>query len=122
MSVVGLDHVQLAIPAGGEELGRAFYAGLLGLTEQAKPAALATRGGAWFAHGALKVHLGVDSDFRPAARAHPAFVVEGLPALIERLRAAGCTLKHDEPLEGYDRIFVLDPFGNRIELLEPVLP
>jgi catechol 2,3-dioxygenase-like lactoylglutathione lyase family enzyme len=119
MSVVGIDHVQLAIPAGGEERGRHFYGELLGLREQPKPPELAKRGGAWFERGPLKVHLGVDPSFRPATKAHPAFVVEGLATLVERLRAAGYVLKEDEPLPGYDRIFVDDPFGNRVELMEP---
>jgi len=88
MPVVGVDHVQLAMPAGREAEARAFYAGLLGIPEIAKPPALAARGGAWFESGRLKVHLGVDRDFRPAQKAHPGLLVTGLEALIERLRAA----------------------------------
>jgi catechol 2,3-dioxygenase-like lactoylglutathione lyase family enzyme len=115
----GLDHVQLAMPAGGEAQARSFYADLLGLPEVPKPPHLAVRGGCWFERGALKVHLGVDGDFRPARKAHPAFLVSGLAGLLERLRTAGVPIVDDEPLEGFDRAYVDDPFGNRIELLEP---
>jgi catechol 2,3-dioxygenase-like lactoylglutathione lyase family enzyme len=118
--VHGLDHVQLAMPAGQEDAARRFYAGLLGLTEIPKPPNLAKRGGAWFEGGTLRVHLGVEAEFRPAKKAHPAFLVEELGALAEYLRRAGVAVVTDEPLVGYERIYVADPFGNRIELLEPV--
>jgi catechol 2,3-dioxygenase-like lactoylglutathione lyase family enzyme len=117
--IVGLDHIQLAIPAGQESLAMAFYSEVLGLTEEAKPANLATRGGVWFRGGALRLHLGVDPDFRPARKAHPALLVEGLDDLAERCRAAGYPPVSDQPLEGFNRVYVSDPFGNRIELLEP---
>ena len=120
MKIESLDHVQLAMPAGGEAEARAFYEGLLGIAERAKPANLARRGGCWFERGALKVHLGVDPDFRPARKAHLAFVVTDLPGLVAILRAAGHVLRDDEPLAGYRRVYVDDPFGNRLELLEPV--
>jgi catechol 2,3-dioxygenase-like lactoylglutathione lyase family enzyme len=120
MKIESLDHVQLAMPAGGEAEARAFYEGLLGIPERAKPANLAKRGGCWFERGALKVHLGVDPDFRPARKAHLAFVVTDLPGLVAILRAAGHVLRDDEPLAGYRRVYVDDPFGNRLELLEPV--
>lgn len=120
MTVLALDHVQLAMPAGREAEARAFYAGLLGIPEQAKPAHLARRGGCWFERGGLKVHLGVERDFRPARKAHPAFIVDDLRDLAARLTAAGCTLVDDEPLDGYDRVFVDDPFGNRLELMQPL--
>ncbi len=116
----GLDHVQLAMPAGEEDRAREFYSGLLGLAEVSKPPNLARRGGAWFEGGSMRVHLGVEADFRPARKAHPAFLVAGLDALIQRLGEAGIDVVTDEPLEGYDRIYVSDPFGNRIEFLEPV--
>ena len=119
MKVSALDHVQLAMPKGGEDEARRFYRDGLGIEEQPKPPHLAVRGGCWFERGALKVHLGVEADFVPARKAHPAFRVEDLPALKARLAAAGYRLKDDEPLEGYDRIYVDDPFGNRIELMEP---
>lgn len=117
MAVVGLDHVQLAIPAGGEPLARAFYAGLLGMAEAAKPANLSPSG-CWFASGAVSLHIGVDPDFRPATKAHPALLVDDLAALRARLAEAGCVIREDKPLEGYARFFTEDPFGNRIELME----
>ena len=117
--ITGLDHVQLAMPAGREAEARAFYAGLLGIPEIAKPPALAARGGAWFERGALRIHLGVDPEFRPARKAHPGLSVRGLDALIADLRRAGHAVVEDEPLEGYHRVYVSDPFGNRLELMEP---
>lgn len=119
MPIVGVDHVQLAMPAGREAEARAFYSGVLGLPELAKPAALAARGGVWFERGPLKIHLGVDPDFRPARKAHPGLLVRGLDALIEDLRRAGYPVVGDEPLEGFLRVYVDDPFGNRLELMEP---
>jgi catechol 2,3-dioxygenase-like lactoylglutathione lyase family enzyme len=107
------------MPAGGEEKARAFYEGVLGIGEVPKPPHLAVRGGLWFEDGALKIHLGVEKEFRPAKKAHPALLVEGLGELVGRLRAAGCEVVSDEPLEGYERVYVSDPFGNRIELMEP---
>jgi catechol 2,3-dioxygenase-like lactoylglutathione lyase family enzyme len=117
-TIAGIDHVQLAMPPGEEEAARDFYCGLLGLSEVAKPPQLAVRGGVWFESGAVQVHLGVEKDFRAARKAHPAFLVKGLDALVSRLRAAECELASAEPLAGYDRIHVFDPFGNRIELME----
>jgi catechol 2,3-dioxygenase-like lactoylglutathione lyase family enzyme len=119
MKVYAIEHVQLAMPAGGEDKARAFYTGVLGITEKAKPPHLARRGGVWFESGALKIHLGVDKDFRAAKKAHPALLVEGIGALIQKCRTAGYQVVTDEPLEGYTRIYVDDPFGNRIELMEP---
>jgi catechol 2,3-dioxygenase-like lactoylglutathione lyase family enzyme len=116
--VLALDHVQLAMPPGREAEARAFYSGILGIPEVAKPPHLAKRGGCWFERGDLKVHLGVDGDFRPARKAHPAFCVDNLTALKEALLNAGYVLKPDEPLEGYERAYVDDPFGNRVELME----
>jgi catechol 2,3-dioxygenase-like lactoylglutathione lyase family enzyme len=118
--IVGLDHVQLAMPAGQEATARAFYAGVLGLVEEPKPAHLARRGGVWFKGGALRLHLGVEADFRPAKKAHPALLVKGLVALTDRCRQAGYPPVADEPLGGFTRAYVSDPFGNRIELLEPI--
>jgi catechol 2,3-dioxygenase-like lactoylglutathione lyase family enzyme len=85
-----------------------------------KPSNLKKRGGCWFESGAIKVHLGVEKDFRPARKAHPAFLVEGLEGLVARLAQGGVTARQDEPLPGYDRVYVDDPFGNRIELMERV--
>ncbi len=116
--LIAIDHVQLAMPAGGEDAARAFYCGVLGLTEVPKPAALAGRGGAWFVAGAVQIHLGVEADFRPARKAHPALRVEGLGGLVARCEAAGHPIARDVPLPGQQRVHVTDPFGNRIELLE----
>ena len=118
MRIRSIDHVQLAMPAGEEARARAFYSDALGLPEIPKPPHLAARGGCWFESDTVKIHLGVDKEFRPARKAHPALLVEGLAKLIERLRAGGYTLVDDEPLAGYDRIYADDPFGNRLELME----
>ena len=120
MEIRSLDHVQLAMPVGHERDARTFYTGILNIPEISKPPHLAKRGGCWFERGALKVHLGVDKNFVPARKAHPAFQVADLPALIEALERAGHRVVDDEPLEGYHRVYVDDPFGNRIELMEPV--
>lgn len=120
MRIRRIEHVQLAMPAGGEELARAFYGRVLGIEEVPKPANLAKRGGCWFETGALKIHLGVEADFRPARKAHLALLVSDLPELQKTLQAQGYSLKEDEPLAGYHRIYVDDPFGNRIELMEPI--
>lgn len=115
----GIDHVQIAMPRGEEDAARAFYVGVLGLREVRKPARLAKRGGCWFAQGDISLHLGVEDDFRPARKAHPAFLVEGLADLAARCRAAGAEVIDDDALESHVRVFVYDPFGNRIELMEP---
>jgi catechol 2,3-dioxygenase-like lactoylglutathione lyase family enzyme len=117
MPIVRLDHVQLAMPKGGEERARGFYAGLLRIPEVQKPATLAGRGGAWFESGELKVHLGVDPEFRAARKAHPAFLVRELPELVARLRAAGVEVVEDDATTPGARVYVADPFGNRLELV-----
>jgi catechol 2,3-dioxygenase-like lactoylglutathione lyase family enzyme len=119
MAVIGLDHVQLAIPAEGEDRARGFYAGLLGMTEVPKPATLSASG-CWFVGGTMSLHIGVDPDFRPATNAHPALLVDDLDALRARLVAAGCEASDNKPVVGYRRFFTADPFGNRIELMERV--
>ena len=119
MTLTRIEHVQLAMPPGEEAAAVAFYVGLLGLSEVPKPSHLAARGGCWFEAGDLKVHLGVETPFVAARKAHPAFLVTDLTSLVGSLRAAGASLRDDEPLEGYDRVYVDDPFGNRIELMEP---
>jgi catechol 2,3-dioxygenase-like lactoylglutathione lyase family enzyme len=106
------------MPAGGEAAARKFYAGILGIGETPKPAHLAKRGGCWFERGDLKIHVGVEADFRPARKAHVALLVTGLQEFQKKLEASGYTPKDDEPLAGYRRIYVDDPFGNRIELME----
>ncbi|PKP65326.1 MAG: glyoxalase [Alphaproteobacteria bacterium HGW-Alphaproteobacteria-7] len=117
MAIIGLDHVQLAIPQGGEPQARAFYSGLLGMAEVPKPANLSASG-CWFTSGAVQVHIGVDPDFRPAKKAHPALLVDDLAGLRARLTAAGCVTRDDKPVAGYLRFFTEDPFGNRIELMQ----
>ena len=119
MRVRGIDHVQLAMPAGAEDQARAFYDGVLGIPEKPKPPHLAARGGCWFAADGVELHLGVEDGFRPARKAHPALLVDDLAALVRRLGEAGVDVVEDEPLPGYDRVYVADPFGNRLELLEP---
>ena|SRR6187401_1440849 len=118
MPIIAIDHVQLAMPAGREQEARDFYTGLLGLPEIPKPPELAARGGAWFELATVKLHLGVEKDFRPARKAHPGLLVDNLEALATRLRAAGVTLTADDAVPGVARYFVHDPFGNRIELLQ----
>ncbi len=119
MPVRRIDHVLIAIPPGREEDARSFYCGMLGFLEKSKPPQLATRGGCWLESGAVTVHLGVDKNFIPARKAHPAFIVDNLAALERRLKGAGYKVSEDEPIEGCDRRHVADPFGNRIELIEP---
>ncbi len=107
------------MPPHEEEQARAFYRDILGIPERQKPPHLAKRGGVWFERGDLRIHLGVEAEFRPARKAHPALLVEGLNELAARCERAGFSMTSDEPLEGYDRRYVTDPFGNRIELMEP---
>lgn len=117
--VVSLDHVQLAMPAGGELEARSFWMDLLGFVEEAKPPALAVRGGAWFrSAGGVVVHVGVDPAFVAATKAHPAFVVRDLDSLVIRLEAASCSVRWDHELPGVRRVHTDDPFGNRLELIQ----
>jgi catechol 2,3-dioxygenase-like lactoylglutathione lyase family enzyme len=116
--VVGLDHVQLAIPAGGEDEARRFYGVLLGLTEVPKPAALAGRGGCWFVGPGVALHLGVEADFLAARKAHIAFLVDDLVALRATLDEASVTTADDTAPVGVRRFYVFDPFGNRLELVD----
>jgi len=118
MPIIGIDHVQLAMPAGQEERAREFYRDVLGLPETPKPAELAGRGGCWFESTQVKIHLGVDKDFHPATKAHPGLLVSDLQALIDRCVHHEFEIAQDAPLEGYQRVFVNDPFGNRLELLQ----
>ena len=118
MPIIALDHVQLPMPAGEEASARRFYGEVLGLEEIPKPASLAGPGGAWFRGGSVELHLGVEDDFRPARKAHPAFRVRGLTGLIRRCVDAGHPVERAVPVPGVERVFVHDPFGNRIELVE----
>ena len=115
--IVRLDHVQLAMPAGRESEAEAFYTEVLGLTREPKPAPLAARGGCWFRHGDVAVHLGVEEDFRPARKAHPAFVVDDLAALQAACEDAGVAIRPNLDAEPGRGAYVDDPFGNRIELI-----
>jgi catechol 2,3-dioxygenase-like lactoylglutathione lyase family enzyme len=118
MEIVGLDHVQLAAPAGCEEAARRFFGGVLGLAEVEKPAALRSRGGVWFALGGRQqLHVGVEEAHAPARKAHPALVVRDLDALAARLEGAGAPVAWDRSLPGLRRFYTTDPWGNRIELV-----
>jgi catechol 2,3-dioxygenase-like lactoylglutathione lyase family enzyme len=119
MPVRSIDHILIAMPPGREDEARAFYQGILGLTEKIKPPKLAARGGCWFENGSLQVHLGVEKNFIPARKAHPAFIVDDLTSIVAKAEKAGLRVTEDEPIEGCDRRHVDDPFGNRIELIEP---
>jgi len=112
-----IDHVQLAMPAGGEETARHFYRDVLGMRELQKPAELAKRGGCWFESDGVQIHLGVEVDFRPAKKAHPALRCSDYDGLTSRLRGAGREVKDDDNIPGVRRCHVDDPFGNRIELV-----
>jgi catechol 2,3-dioxygenase-like lactoylglutathione lyase family enzyme len=118
VTVTGIDHVQIAAPPGCEAGARAFYGGLLGLTELPKPEALRSRGGCWFRAGAQELHVGVEEPFAPARKAHPGLVVVGLDDLAGRLRAAGVEVTFDDMIPGVRRLYTADPFGNRLELRE----
>jgi catechol 2,3-dioxygenase-like lactoylglutathione lyase family enzyme len=114
---VSLDHVQLAIPQGGDPAARRFYVELLGFVEVPRPAEMAGRGGGWFVSGPVSLHLGVEEDFRPARKAHPALRCRDYAGLIARLRAAGVAIRPASDVPGVERCHVDDPFGNRIELI-----
>jgi catechol 2,3-dioxygenase-like lactoylglutathione lyase family enzyme len=110
-----IDHVQAAMPVGEEDRAREFYAGLLGMKELSKPDQLAKRGGCWFESGSVQVHLGVEADFRPARKAHPALRCTDYAAMIVRLRRARVTVDEADDIPGWRRCHIHDPFGNRIE-------
>ena len=120
MVTYGLHHVQIAIPADGEDVARGFYGDLLGMFEIAKPPELAKRGGCWFRTDALEIHLGVQEPFHAAIKAHPGILVtDGFDHLMDRLNAAGVDATPDSNFPGFRRVYVADPFGNRIELMTP---
>lgn len=118
MPILSLDHVQITIPVASESRARAFYASILGFTEIEKPPQMAERKSIWFIAGGVNLHLGIDLDFTPAKRAHPAFVIEGLDAILTACERAGITTKPDTSFNGFRRVHVFDPFGNRLELME----
>ena len=118
MTIERIDHVQLAMPAGREDAAREFYGRLLGIPEVPKPPELQKRGGVWFEKGEVRIHLGVDPEFRPARKAHPGLRVRDLASLVSTLRDAGCEVSDYDSLSGARRAFVADPFGNRLELIE----
>ncbi len=117
--LTAVDHVQLAAPAGSEDLLRRYYGGALGMREIPKPPALAARGGCWFQGGAVQLHLGIEADFRPARKAHPGLRVTGIDAYAARLREHGAPVVWDDHLPGHRRFYSEDPVGNRLEFLEP---
>jgi catechol 2,3-dioxygenase-like lactoylglutathione lyase family enzyme len=116
MAITGIDHVQVAAPPGCEAAARAFYGGLLGLAEIPKPEALAARGGCWFRAGAQELHVGVEEPFAPARKAHPGLVADDLATLADRLGTAGREVSFEDSIPGSERLYVADPFGNRLEI------
>ena len=118
MGIEAFEHVQLAMPEGQEDSARSFYRDLLGMTEVPKPRELAKRGGAWFEVGTVRIHLGVEHDFRAARKAHPAFLISNIDEFATQLREADCDLTIDTNLPGFKRFYTNDPFGNRIEFME----
>ncbi|MGW7319091.1 VOC family protein [Streptomyces sp. NPDC054854] len=120
--MTAVDHVQLAAPPGSEDALRAYYEGVLGMTELSKPPVLAARGGCWFAVGAVQLHLGVEEDFRPARKAHPGLRVTGIEEYARRLEERGARVVWDGDLPGHKRFYSEDPVGNRLEFLEAHAP
>lgn len=119
MKILSIDHVQIAMPTGSEESARAFYMDVLGFAETPKPAELAKRGGLWFQSENVQLHLGIEPNFHPALKAHPAFIVNNLDSFIAKVENAGFrTDTSQPPLDGFKRAHVFDPFENRIELME----
>lgn len=117
MAIIGLDHIQIAIPERGEDVAREFYGEILGMHEVPKPENL-SQSGCWFERGSVSLHIGVDLDFAPARKAHPALLVDDLDHMRRRLVQAGHATHDDEPVLGYTRFFTFDPFGNRIEFMQ----
>ncbi len=118
IQIIALDHLQLAMPPGGEAEVRRFYGQVLGLIEIPKPEPLLVRGGCWFEGPGIVVHLGVEQDFKPARKAHPAFRVADLAEAMSSLEAAGAPLIPDDTLPHVRRFYTVDPFGNRIEFIQ----
>ncbi len=122
MPILNIDHVQITIPVASEDRARGFYSRILGFTEIAKPPQMAERKSIWFVSGAVNLHLGIELDFTPARRAHPAFVVDALDAILAACERAGITVKSDTSFNNFRRVHVFDPFGNRLELMERAKP
>jgi catechol 2,3-dioxygenase-like lactoylglutathione lyase family enzyme len=122
MPILNLDHVQIAIPVGGETRARQFYSGILGLAEVAKPAEMAGRNSIWFISGPVNLHLGIEADFHSAKRAHPALIVDDLDEIVDACVGAGLVIKPDTSFNNFRRVHIFDPFGNRIELMESTAP
>jgi catechol 2,3-dioxygenase-like lactoylglutathione lyase family enzyme len=118
--IVAVDHVQLAAPPGSEERLRTYYVDVLGMTEIPKPPVLAARGGCWFQAGVVQLHLGIETDFRPAKKAHPGLRVTGIESYAARLEAHQAPVTWDDDLPGHKRFYCEDPVGNRLEFLEPL--
>jgi catechol 2,3-dioxygenase-like lactoylglutathione lyase family enzyme len=116
--IAGIDHVQVAIPQGADDEARAFYGGVLGLPETPKPAPLNASGGMWFVTGATQLHIGGQADFKPARKAHPAFLIEDFEAYCALLRERKVVVAEEPRVYGRRRAGIEDPFGNRIELIE----
>ena len=115
--MLSIDHIQLAMPPGGEEAARAFFVGVLGMAEEMKPEALAGRGGCWFRGGRVHLHCGVESPFQPQRKAHAAILAEDLDGLAAKLAAANCPVRWDETVKDRRRFYTDDPFGNRLEFI-----
>lgn len=115
--MLAIDHVQIAIPVGGEPASRSFFTGLLGMAEEQKPAPLATRGGCWFRAGKVHLHCGVETPFTPQRKAHVAFLIEAIDDLVAKFDDAGVEIKWDESVAGCRRFYADDPFGNRLEFI-----
>ncbi|NUR59821.1 MAG: glyoxalase [Catenulispora sp.] len=116
--LAGLHHVQVAVPKGAEDISRAYYAGVLGMTELPKPPVLAARGGCWFAAGNLEIHTGVEEPFVPARKAHPGIMVTDIDVVVAALTAAGHTFTWDDTIPGRRRMHTFDPHGNRLEFIQ----
>jgi catechol 2,3-dioxygenase-like lactoylglutathione lyase family enzyme len=116
--LMGIDHIQLAAPKGCESAARDFWGGKIGLEEVQKPESLQGRGGCWFIFGNQQIHIGVEENFQPAKKAHPAFVIKNLSSFKKYIEDQGIKTKEDTPIDGRTRFFVDDPFGNRVEFLE----
>jgi catechol 2,3-dioxygenase-like lactoylglutathione lyase family enzyme len=119
MTIEGIDHVQITIPVGQEQIARAFYCGVLGLSEIEKPASLVGRGGFWLRIGNQQIHIGVEDGIdRTLTKAHIAYQVEDLDSWRARLEEAGCVILESVPIPGHDRVETRDPFANRLEFIQ----